>query len=318
LILIELSVLMKQECDVAIIGGGPAGISALIWCYSLGLRGVLLEQGPQLGGQLMELFHQVVDYPGLPSQNGIALRDSLVSHIRALELSPAVSRRIEDLSLRKREMAVGTDQLSAAAIVIATGARKRRLGIPGESALEGKGVSFSATRDHAAFKGKRVCVVGGGDSALEGSLTLAKVCESVTLIVRSDRPKGRREWLDGVSQNNRISVRTNTLVTQITGESSVTGIIVSHTKTGDQESLETDGVFIRIGITPNSEPFRDQLTLDREGYIQADQKQRTPIPMVYAAGDICRPRCFSVATAVGQAAIAVKDIAESLKSAGLK
>jgi len=318
LILIELIVTMKQECDVAIIGGGPAGISALIWCYSLGLRGVLLEQAPQLGGQLMELFHQVVDYPGLPSQNGMALRDSLVSHLRELELSPLLSSPIKDLSLSKREIAVGTDSLSATAIVIATGARKRRLDIPGESALEGKGVSFSATRDHDAFKGKRVCVVGGGDSAVEGSLTLAKVCESVTLILRSDTPRARREWLDGVSRDNRISVRTNTVVTRILGESTVTGITIRNSKTGEEESLETDGVFIRVGITPNSEPFHDQLALDREGYIQADQKQRTRIPMVYAAGDICRPRCFSVATAVGQAAIAVKDIAENLKSASLK
>jgi thioredoxin reductase (NADPH) len=309
---------MKQESDVAIIGGGPAGMSALIWCHSLGLRGVLLEQAPRLGGQLMELFHQVVDYPGLPSQNGIVLRDSMVRHVQALELSPALSRRIEDLSLSKREMAIGTDRLSAAAIVIATGARKRRLGIPGESDLEGKGVSFSATRDHADFKGKRVCVVGGGDSAVEGSLTLAKVCESVTLILRSDRPRARREWLDGVRQDKRISMRTNTVVTRILGDSTVTGIIVGNSKTGEQESLETDGVFIRVGITPNSEPFRDQLALDREGYIQTDQRQRTQIPMVYAAGDICRPRCFSVATAVGQAAIAVKDIAENLRAAGLK
>src|SRR5215471_8007844 len=126
---------MTQACDVAIIGGGPAGISALIWCYSLGLKGVLLEQSPELGGQLMELFHQVVDYPGLPSRNGRALRDSLVEHVRTLELSRLMSRRVEDFNLTKREISLDGDLLSAAAIVIATGSRKRRLGIPGESAL---------------------------------------------------------------------------------------------------------------------------------------------------------------------------------------
>jgi thioredoxin reductase (NADPH) len=304
---------MTQACDVAIIGGGPAGISALIWCYSLGLKGVLLEQSPELGGQLMELFHQVVDYPGLPSRNGRALRDSLVEHVRTLELSPLMSRRVEDFNLIKREISLDGDLLSATAIVIATGARKRRLGIPGETALEGKGVSFSATRDHAAFKGKRVCVVGGGDSAVEGSLILGRVCESVTLILRSDRPRARREWLEQLAHAANISVRANSVVTAILGESTVKGIIVTNNASGRSERLETDGVFIRIGMTPNSEPFCDQLTLDAEGYIQTDEKQRTVIPMVYAAGDICRPRCFSVATAVGQAAIAVKDIAESLK-----
>jgi len=299
--------------DVIIIGGGPAGMSALIWLRSLGLRGVLLEQSPELGGQMLDMFHRVLDYPGLVAENGRELRDHFNAQLDLLQLDYRTGAEIEEVDLSWGRARCGGEWLQARAMIIATGARKRRLGIPGEDRFEVHGVSFSATRDHSLYAGKKVCVIGGGDSAVQNSLLLARICPSVTLIHRSDRFRAREDWLEEAGENPRITIINNAEAKAIEGADHVERLIVEDTRTGEIKSIETEGVFIRVGVTPNTEMIRGQIELDEAGFIKTDQRQRTSVEMVYAAGDVCRPVSLSVATAVGHGAVAAKDIAETLK-----
>jgi thioredoxin reductase (NADPH) len=298
--------------DIIIIGGGPAGMSALIWCHSLGLRGVLLEQSPELGGQMLEMFHRVLDYPGLITENGRELRDHFTAQLDLLQLDYRTGRKIEEVDLIRRRTRCEGEWMQGRGVIIATGAHKRRLGIPGEERFELRGVSFSATRDHSLYAGKKVSVIGGGDSAVQNSLLLARICPSVTLIHRSDKYRARPDWLEEARENPRITIIDNAEVTGIEGGERVERVAIRDTRTGEIKTIETEGVFIRVGVTPNTEMLRGQIELDEAGFIKTDQRQRTSIEMVYAAGDVSRPACLSVATAVGHGAIAAKDIATSL------
>ncbi len=304
------------DYDVIIIGGGPAGMSSLIWCHSLGLRGVMLEQAPELGGQMLQMFHRIFDYPGLLADNGREMRDHFVAQLNELRLDWRVGCKIEEINLRERRLLCNGEALSGGAMIIATGARQRRLGVPGEERFETQGVSFSATRDHSQYAGKKVCVIGGGDSALENSLILARVCPHVTLIHRSDKFRAREEWLNQAQQNPDISIITHAAVKTIEGKDRVERLIIEDIRNGNRRAIETEGVFIKAGVAPNTEPFRDQLALDESGYIKVDQRQRTSLEMIYAAGDVCRPICLSVATAVGQGAISAKDAKKRMKDEG--
>jgi thioredoxin reductase (NADPH) len=298
--------------DVIIIGGGPAGMSALIWCHSLGLRGVLLEQSPELGGQMLEMFHRVLDYPGLVAENGRELRDHFAAQIDMLQLDYRTGRKIEEVGLSRLRARCGGEWLQGRGVIIATGARKRRLGILGEDKFEIRGVSFSATRDHSLYAGKKVSVIGGGDSAVQNSLLLASICPGVTLIHRSDKYRARPDWLKQARENPRITIVDNAEAKAIEGGESVERLVIEDTRTGEIKTIDTEGVFIRVGVAPNTEMFRGQIEMDEAGFIKTDQRQQTSVEMVYAAGDVCRPACLSVATAVGQGAISAKDIAISL------
>ncbi len=303
-----------NEFDAIILGGGPAGISSLLWANSLGLRAVLLETAAELGGQLLHMVHRVIDYPGLIADSGRHLRDEFETQLRELNLDYRLGCRLENVNLAERTLRCNDEPLTAQAFILATGARKRRLGIPGEDrfAISG-GVSFSATRDHSLYAGKNVCVIGGGDSAVENSLILSRVCPHVTLIHRSETFRTRSEWLRQARQTANIMFLTGVQPIAIEGAERVERLIVEEIHSGKLRTIATEGVFVRVGIAPNTEAFRGQIALDEAGYIIADQRQRTSADWVYAAGDVCKPVCLSVATAVGHGAIAAKDIAETLR-----
>ena len=293
--------------DVIIIGGGPAGMSGLLWCNSLGLRAVLLEQTGELGGQLLQMFHRVIDYPGLITGSGRELRDHFQAQLSELQLSYRTGCTLEEINLRDRTLLSNGDRLASRAIILATGARKRRLGIPGEDRFSiQNGVSFSATRDHGLYAGKNVCVIGGGDSAVENSLVLSRVCPHVTLIHRSDQFRARPEWLRQARETPNITFLTGVEAKAIEGGEHVERLVVEEIPSRQQQTIATEGVFIRAGIAPNTESFREQIELDEAGYIKTNRRQQTSIEGVYAAGDVCRPVCLSVATATGQGAIAAK------------
>lgn len=300
--------------DVMIIGGGPAGMSGLLWCNSLALRAVLLEQADELGGQMLQMFHRVIDYPGLIADSGRALRDHFQAQLSELQLNYRTGIKLEKINLRERTLLCNGEQLMSRAMILATGARKRRLGIPGENQYTiQSGVSFSATRDHGLYAGKKVCVIGGGDSAVENSLILSRVCPHVILIHRSDDFRARAEWFQAAQQTPNITILTCSKAKAIEGGDRVERLILEDTHSGQLKVIETEGVFIRAGIAPNTEAFRGQIELDESGYIKANQRQQTSLEWVYAAGDVCKPVCLSVATAVGHGAIAAKDIAEKLR-----
>lgn len=294
-----------SDYDIIIIGGGPGGMSALLWCNSLGLKGLLLEQAGELGGQLLQMFHQVIDYPGLPSANGQALRAHFVGHLRQLQLDYRLDCRIEELDLYTRRVKANGNWLQAKAIVIATGARQRQLGLPDEARL----AQHEDVRDAALYAGKQVCVIGGGDSAVQTSLILARVCPAVTLIHRATRFRARPEWLKEARAIPNLSFITNAVPLAIRGATRVESLLIEDKHSGATRELSTETVFIRIGSAPNTELLQGQIELDEAGYIKVAVQQQTSLKLVYAVGDVCRPACLSVATAVGQGAIAVKDAA---------
>jgi thioredoxin reductase (NADPH) len=300
------------QFDVIILGGGPAGMSALLWCQSLGLKGLLLEPAPELGGQMRVMFHQIFDYPGLPGLTGAEMRDHFQSHLDQLRLAYRTGCKIEQADLISLRVHCDGEWLKAHALILGTGARKRRLGIPGEDRFEIAGVSFSGTRDHSLYAGKTVCVIGGGDSAVENANILSRICPQVHLIHQSDRFRARQAWFEEAKQAPNIIFHPFTRVLAIEGTDRVERILLEDLKSNQNRELAVEGVFIKVGITPNTEMFRGQIDLDEAGYIKTNESQATSLEGVFAAGDVCRPLCLSVATAVGHGAIAVKAIKKIL------
>lgn len=301
------------EYDVLIMGGGPAGMSALIWSHSLGLRGIAFERAVEPGGQMLSMYHQIPDYPGLPLLTGREMRDHFLDHVNTLGLELRTGCRIDDVRLAEKRLICNGEWFQGNAVILATGACKRGLDLPDEARFANSGVSYSATRDHSLYAGKTVAVVGGGDSAVENALILARVCPKVFLIHRSNRFRAREEWLRQATENPAITILPFHQITAIEGSGSIERLILSEMRSNEGKTLDVEGLFIKIGIAPCTEGLRDQVELDDEGYVMVDAAQRTSLDMVYAAGDVCRPVCLSVATAVGHGAVAVKDISEKLK-----
>ena len=303
----------EREYDVIIIGGGPAGISALLWCHSLRLSALLIEGASHLGGQMHVMYHRITDYPGLIANSGAELAEAFERQVRNLGLHHLVDSRVEEVNLEERAVCVGGSWFRSRALVLATGARKTRLGLPSEDLFEGHGVSFTATRDHPLFAGREVVVVGGGDSAFENALMLARVCPKVTVVHRSDVFRARKSWVRDASDNPRITIRSNSVVKSIDGSSRPERVVVEDVHTRACETIRAEGVFIRLGVTPNTNLFRGFLELDELGYIPVDATHKTTLSDVYAIGDICAPVFKSVASAVGHGAVAVKAISASLR-----
>lgn len=296
--------------DIIIIGGGPGGMSALLWGYSLGLKGGLLEQASELGGQMLQMFHRVIDYPGLPSANGQALRDHFASHLRQLQLDYRLDCHIDEIDLHTHRVRVNAEWLQTKAVIIATGVRPRQLGLANEARLARHG----DVQDTALYAGQRVCVIGGGDSAVQTSLILARVCSAVTLIHHSDDFRARPEWLAEAHATANLTIVTHARLRALRGTERVESLLVEDTHTNTTRELPADAVFIRVGVLPNTEFLQGQAALDEAGYIKVDARQRTSLALVYAVGDVCRPMCLSVATAVGQAALAIKDASAVLRA----
>lgn len=303
----------EREYEVIIVGGGPAGVSSLVWCDSLRLNALLIENGSHLGGQMHLMYHRVTDYPGIIASNGGELARAFEGHVRTLGLHHLVDSRVEEVSLEDRKVRVSDSWFGSEALILATGARKARLGIPGEDLFDGNGVSYTATRDHPLFAGRKVVVVGGGDSAFENALMLARVCPEVTIIHRSGTFRARSSWIREAKEHPRISIRVNTVVRSIEGTTTPEHVVVEDLTSGIRDSIPAQGVFVRLGVTPNTELFRNELKLDESGYVPVDETQETKIERVFAVGDICSPGFKSIASAVGQGAIAARSIAARLK-----
>ncbi len=291
--------------DILILGGGPGGIAALLWAHSVGLRGLLLETANELGGQLLQMFHPVIDYPGLLPADGAALRDTFKQHVDKLSLGYRLGCRIESVGLANKAVVCNGETLTARAIIIATGARQRWLGIPGENLAWH--IDANAER---AYHNQLVCVIGGGDSAVENANILAHTAAHVTLIHRSDKFRARAEWLAAAEAAPNVTILGNTQAREIHADR----IEIQNVKTGALNTLPVVAAFVRAGILPNTEWFAGQIELDEAGYVRAFANQQTAQPLVYAIGDVCKPICLSVASAAGHAALAVKDARERLSA----
>jgi thioredoxin reductase (NADPH) len=302
--------------DVIIIGGGPAGLSAALWCDELGLDTLVLEQGAEIGGQLLWIYNSVKNHLGVEAANGREMRDVFAAQVESAGFDLWTEAAIEMVDLRAKRITLRSgEELQSITIIIATGVRRRKLGVPGEVELTGRGVSESATRDRDLLAGKDVCVVGGGDAGVENALLLAEVCPTVTLVHRSKKLRARSEFVERLQGNHCITTFTEAVLKRIIGDKEVEAVEIQRSGALKPFQMAVRGVLIRIGVEPNTESFRDQVQTDERGYITVTSEQETSIENVFAVGDVSNPLAPTISSAIGAGATAAKVIAARLNSA---
>lgn len=303
--------------DLIIVGSGPAGYTAAVYAARAELEPLVFE-GTQFGGALMTTT-EVENYPGF--RDGIMGPD-LMEQMREQAKRFGADIRTEDvdgidLSGPVKKVTVGTETYEAHAVILAMGSAARYLGVPGEQELLGRGVSACATCDGFFFKGQHIAVIGGGDSAMEEAIFLTKFAESVTVIHRRNEFRASRIMLERAKANEKITFVTNATVDRVHGETSVTGLTLRDTRTGETSELAVTGLFVAIGHTPRSELVRGQIALNSEGYVLVEEPTTaTAVPGVFAAGDLVDHTYMQAVTAAGTGCRAAIDAERWLAERG--
>ena len=303
--------------DVLIIGAGPAGLTAALWCDQLALDTIVLEQREEIGGQLPSIYGAIENYPGVHAANGREFLSQFAQGTSEAGFDLWTNAEIAEVDLAARRVSLRSgEELNAITIVIATGVRRRQLGIPGEQEFVGKGIIESGARDKHLFAGKDVCIIGGGDAAAENALLLSEVCATVTLVHRGKSLRARREFTEQLQTNHCITVFKESVATRILGNSEVEAVEIQRKDAIKPFQMAVKGVLVRIGVEPNSDLFRGQLQLDEKGYIVVTSQQETNIANVFAIGDVSNPLAPTISGAAGAGATAAKVIGARLKVAG--
>lgn len=295
---------MNEIYDAVIVGGGPGGYAAALYCARAGLSTVVLEKLAP-GGQ-MGLTAQIDNYPGFDEGiSGFALGDKMR---KGAERFGAKTQVTEVLSLQlegaEKQIETADGTILGRTVILATGARAKGLGLPGEEALAGRGLSFCAACDGMFYRGKTVVVVGGGNSAAGDALLLSRLCQKVILVHRRDTLRASRVYHKPLLEAENVEVRWNSTVTQLLQDIRLTGVRIKNSVTGEETDLTCDGLFISIGRAPATELVKDQLTLDPAGYVVADESTRTNLPGVFAVGDVRTKALRQVVTAAADGAVA--------------
>ncbi|NLT95439.1 MAG: thioredoxin-disulfide reductase [Clostridia bacterium] len=300
--------------DVVIIGGGPAGMTAGIYAARAGYKTVILETGAP-GGQAATT-ETIENYPGFPG--GISGPELMMKFYQqtinlGVEMIFQHVTALEALGPVKKVMA-GETVYETRAVIIASGARPRVLGVNGETKFRGRGVSYCATCDGFFFKDKDVVVVGGGDTAIEEALYLSKICNKVTVIHRRDQLRATKIIQERALKNERISFIWDSVVDEIIGNEKVTEVSLHNVKTQEKQSLKVDGVFVFVGYIPNTDYLPVEITLDERGYVVTDKQLQTNVPGVFAVGDVRQKSLRQVATAVGDGALVISALDKYLSN----
>ncbi len=317
-----------KKYDLIIIGSGPAGLSASIYAKRAGLNLLVLEKNPMSGGQILNTY-EVDNYLGLPGINGFDMGTQFRDHadklgveflnaeVTALETEVGTARSAYDMKAAELSAVssdtglsapplytVHTDQgdFAAPALILATGADHARLGIPGEEELTGRGVSYCATCDGAFYRGKVTAVIGGGDVALEDAIYLARFCEKVYCVHRRDEFRGAYILQEQLKALPNVEILYSHVPIAIVGEDKVEGLELKCLKSGEEKYLQTDGVFVAVGIRPNTELFKGLADCDEAGYLLAGEDCRTGTDGIFAAGDTRRKALRQIVTAVADGA----------------
>lgn len=297
-----------MQYDVIILGSGPAGLSAAVYANRARFRTLVIEEKPLSGGQILDTY-EVDNYPGLPGITGFELGQKLHAHAKQLG-AEFVHEQVKEIQVQGEKEVVITDkaEYETRALILATGARHRKLMVPGEQELTGMGVSYCATCDGAFFRGKRVAVVGGGDVALEDALFLTRSCEKVYLIHRREEFRGARILQERVREAENIELVLNSKVLEIRGEQQVESLLLYNNIADKEEELQVQGVFLAVGIQPNVAAAEGIVEQDEHGYIIAGEDTKTSVPGIFAAGDVRTKKLRQVVTAVADGANAITSV----------
>lgn len=304
----------KQEQDVIIIGGGPAGISAAIWCAELGLTATLIEENNSLGGQLSSIFNPIVNYPGILKTSATELSAAFSRQIASSQINLVSRRLVVDADLDRK--IVWTDdgsQFSARAIILATGVTRRKLSVEGEDKFHGKGILRSGAGEKALVSGKDVVIVGGGDAALENAVILSEYARHVTVIHRRSEYAARNEFVEHAKSLSNVTFQLNTTVQSFGGDEHLGNVVLKQEGSEQPFLLSADFALIRIGVMPNTAWLRNQMELDPDGYIQISADGSTSVENVFAAGDVTDAFSPTIASAIGAGATAAKNILSRLR-----
>ena len=294
--------------DVIIIGAGPGGISAAIYAKRAGLEVLLIEKAYVSGGQIINTA-EVDNYPGIPGVSGMELANKFKEHAENVGV---VSVRTEvvgiELENEIKKIVTNDEQYLSKNIIIATGATHRLLGIPGEMELAGMGVSYCATCDGAFFKDKTVAVIGGGDVAVEDAIFLARLCKKVYVVHRRDELRAAKVLQDRLLALENVEMLWNQIPEAIHGAGQVEKIALKDVKSHIQQEVDIDGVFVAVGMTPQTETFKDIVAFDESGYIKAGEDCRTNVVGIYAVGDVRTKALRQIITAAADGANAITSI----------
>lgn len=293
-----------RSVDVLIIGSGPAGLAAAIYTGRAMLSTVICERDYMSTGQIVE-SDCIDNYPGLPNIEGYELGEKFKAHAQVYG-----TEFIEDEVIKIEKSANGSfvikfksdNLLSVKAIIYAAGASHRKLGIDGEFALRGAGVSYCAVCDGAFFKDKTTVVIGGGDTALGDALLLSKICKQVFVIYRGEKLRAAKSLQNKANDTVNIDIIYNAIPTSFNGDKHLSSISLKNTKTGKTAELNAEGAFIAIGSNPNSQILKGLVELDKSGYVVADETGKTSVSGIFVAGDVRTKALRQVVTAVSDGA----------------
>lgn len=296
---------MENIYDLAILGAGPAGICAAIYATRAKLNTIWLDKKFVQGGQIVDTY-EVDNYPGLPGITGLDLGEAMAGHAEKLGMKPQREPvRFIEAEQGIKVIRTKKNEYRARAVIIACGATHRHLGIPGEEELSGMGVSYCATCDAAFFQDRTVVVVGGGNVAVEDAILLSRTCKKVYLVHRRDELRAEKILQESLFACKNVELIWDSIPLSIEGTDKVEALKIQNKKTQEESFIETDGVFIAVGIVPGTEKFKDLVKLDEAGYIVAGEDGITSEPGIFAAGDIRTKNLRQVVTAVADGANAV-------------
>ena len=295
---------MENKYDVIVLGGGPAGYTAAMYTARAGLSTLVIEK-LFAGGQMTQTPN-IENYPGIPQGiDGVLLGMNFQAGAQNAGVR-TLNAEVTEVKLRGEEKILTTAKgdFIGRAVIIATGAGHKHLGLNREWELTGKGVTYCATCDGMFYRGKTVAVVGGGNSAASEALVLSRIAKKVYLIHRRDSLKASRSYNEPLQQAGNVEFIWNSQVSELLGEEKLSGVKLQNVLSGQEQELQLDGLFISIGRQPATELFRGQLELDEGGYIVADESTRTSLPGVYAVGDVRTKEVRQIVTAAADGAVA--------------
>ncbi|PFD35488.1 thioredoxin-disulfide reductase [Bacillus cereus] len=316
------SVSEEKIYDVIIIGAGPAGMTAAVYTSRANLSTLMLERGIP-GGQMANT-EDVENYPGYESILGPDLSNKMFEHAKKFGAEYAYGDVKEVIDGKEyKTIVAGKKEYKARAIIVASGAEYKKIGVPGEKELGGRGVSYCAVCDGAFFKGKELVVIGGGDSAVEEGVYLTRFASKVTIVHRRDTLRAQKILQDRAFQNEKVDFIWNHTIKEINDTNGKVGsVTLVDINSGEEQEVKTDGVFVYIGMLPLSKPFVELGITNENGYVETNERMETKVPGIFAAGDVREKMLRQIVTATGDGSIAaqsaqhyVEELLEELKTA---